>query len=131
MLFRSLLDVDDFKNYNDNYGHIDGDRVLAGLADVIREGIRGVDSAYRYGGEEFVVIFPETEPEEARMVAERLRKSFELTTFIPRPETRVNMTISIGGGCYHTGEGLTTFVKRIDEAMYSAKNLGKNQVVFV
>ena len=126
-----LLDVDNFKNYNDTYGHIDGDRVLAGLADVIREGIRGVDSAYRYGGEEFIVIFPETEPEEARVVAERLRNAFELTTFLPRPDSRVNMTISIGGGCYHTGEDLTTFVKRIDEAMYSAKNLGKNRVVFV
>lgn len=126
-----LLDVDNFKIFNDTYGHIDGDRVLAGLADVIREGIRGVDSAYRYGGEEFIVIFPETEPEEARVVAERLRKSFELTTFLPRPDTRVNMTISIGGGCYHTGEDLTTFVKRVDEAMYSAKNLGKNRVVFV
>jgi diguanylate cyclase (GGDEF)-like protein/PAS domain S-box-containing protein len=126
-----LMDVDNFKNFNDTYGHIDGDRVLARLADVIREGIRGVDSAYRYGGEEFIVIFPETEPEEARVVAERLRKSFELTTFLPRPDSRVNMTISIGGGCYHTGEDLTTFVKRIDEAMYKAKNLGRNRVIFV
>jgi diguanylate cyclase (GGDEF)-like protein len=101
------------------------------LADVIREGIRGVDSAYRYGGEEFIVILPETEPAEARVVAERLRKAFEMTTFLPRPDVGVNMTISIGGGCYHRDEDVTTFVKRIDEAMYSAKNLGKNRVVFV
>lgn len=126
-----LLDVDNFKNFNDTYGHIDGDRVLAGLAEVIRKGIREVDSAYRYGGEEFIVILPETEPEEARVVAERLRTNFEQTTFSPRPDTRVNMTISIGGGCYHTEEDVTTFVKRIDEAMYTAKRLGKNRVVFV
>lgn len=126
-----LLDVDNFKNFNDTYGHIDGDQVLAGLAEVIREGIRGVDSAYRYGGEEFIVILPETEAEEARLVAERLREAFELTRFTPRPGTVVNMTISVGGGCHQTGEDLTTFIKRVDEAMYSAKKLGKNRVVFV
>lgn len=126
-----LLDVDDFKNFNDTYGHIDGDRVLAELANVIREGIRGVDSAYRYGGEEFIVLLPETEPAEALGVAERLRKCFEQTGFLPRPDTPVNMTISIGGGCYSTEEDLTTFVKRVDEAMYTAKKLGKNRVVFV
>ncbi len=126
-----LLDVDNFKNFNDTYGHIDGDRVLARLADVIRDEIREVDSAYRYGGEEFIVLFPETDPEEAQVVAERLRSAFELITFTPRPNTGVNMTISIGGGFYHLGEDLTTFFKRIDEAMYTAKMFGKNQVVFV
>lgn len=126
-----LLDVDDFKKFNDTYGHIDGDRVLAKLADVIREEIRIVDSAYRYGGEEFTVIFPETEPKEARIVAERIRKSFEETGFSPSPGVTVNMTISIGGGSYHAGEDLISFVKRVDEAMYEAKKLGKNRSVFV
>lgn len=126
-----LLDVDNFKIFNDSYGHIDGDRVLARLADVIREGIRGVDSAYRYGGEEFIVLFPETEPGEAVIVAERIRQSFEQTTFSPANGICVNMTISIGGGSYHFGEDLTSFVKRIDGAMYEAKRLGRNRVVFV
>lgn len=96
----------------------------------IREGIRGVDSAYRCVGEEFIVILPETDPEDVRVVAEGLRKAFELTTFLPRPGTCVNMTISIGGG-YNREEDVTTFVKRIDEAMYAAKKPGKNRVVFV
>lgn len=125
-----LLDVDDFKRFNDTYGHIDGDRVLAKLADVIRDEIRIVDSAYRYGGEEFIVIFPETEPKEAEIVAERIRKAFEKTIFSPAPGSTVNMTISIGGGSYRSGEDLTSFVKRIDEAMYEAKKLGKNRSVF-
>lgn len=126
-----LLDVDNFKGFNDTYGHIDGDRVLAGLADVIRDSIRGVDSAYRYGGEEFIVLFPETEPGEAAIVAERIRRTFEQTIFSPEDGVCVKMTISIGGGSYHGGEDLTSFVKRIDAAMYEAKRLGKNRVVFV
>ncbi len=126
-----LLDVDNFKRYNDTYGHLEGDHVLAGLAEVIRNEIRGADSAYRYGGEEFIVIFPETEPAEAMVVAERLRAAFEATVFSPFPGEEARTSISIGGGCYHPNEGLTAFVKRVDEAMYRAKNCGKNRVLFV
>jgi diguanylate cyclase (GGDEF)-like protein len=126
-----LLDVDNFKRYNDTYGHLEGDQVLAGLAEVIQSKIRGADSAYRYGGEEFIVIFPETEPSEAKVVAERLRASFEATVFSPLPGEEARTSISIGGGCYRPEEGLAAFVKRVDEAMYRAKNCGKNRVVFV
>jgi diguanylate cyclase (GGDEF)-like protein len=126
-----LLDVDNFKRYNDTYGHLEGDNVLAGLAEVIRSGIRGADSAYRYGGEEFIVIFPETEPADAQIVAERLRRAFEAKVYSPLPGEEARTSISVGGGCYRQDEGLTAFVKRIDEAMYRAKNCGKNRVVFV
>jgi diguanylate cyclase (GGDEF)-like protein len=98
---------------------------------VIRSEIRGADSAYRYGGEEFIVIFPETEPSEAKVVAERLRAAFESTVFSPQPGEEARTSISIGGGRYQPKEGLTAFVKRVDEAMYLAKNCGKNRVVFV
>jgi diguanylate cyclase (GGDEF)-like protein len=126
-----LLDVDDFKRFNDTYGHLEGDRVLAGLAEVIRAEIRGSDSAYRYGGEEFIVLFPETDPDESQVVAERLRQAFADRLFTPAPGERIHMTISIGGGGYHSGEDLTTFVKRIDKAMYKAKSHGRNCVIFV
>jgi diguanylate cyclase (GGDEF)-like protein len=125
-----LLDVDNFKQYNDTYGHLEGDHVLAGLAEVILREIRGADSAYRYGGEEFLVIFPETDPAEALVVAERLRQAFERTVFTPVPGEEVRTSISIGGGSYRPEEGLAAFVKRVDEAMYRAKNCGKNRVVF-
>jgi len=125
-----LMDVDNFKQFNDTYGHLEGDRVLALLAEVIRREIRGVDSAFRYGGEEFVVIFPETEPAEARVVAERLRKAFAGTRFNPEPGEEVRMTISIGGGRFHHEEELISFIKRVDQAMYMAKRSGKNRVLF-
>jgi diguanylate cyclase (GGDEF)-like protein/PAS domain S-box-containing protein len=126
-----LLDVDNFKKFNDSYGHLEGDRVLAGLAEVIRAEIRGSDSAYRYGGEEFIVIFPETVPGESCIVAERLRLSFAERQFTPAPGELVSITISIGGGSYQPGEGLIPFVKRIDAAMYKAKKQGKNRVIFI
>jgi len=126
-----LLDVDNFKHFNDTYGHLEGDHVLAALADVIRNGIRGADSAYRYGGEEFIVIFPETEPADALVVAERLRQAFEGSVFSPLPNEEVRATISIGGGSYRPEEGVTAFAKRVDAAMYLAKDGGKNRVVFV
>ena len=126
-----LLDVDNFKRFNDTYGHLEGDHVLAGLAEVIKAEIRGSDSAYRYGGEEFIVLFPETTPEDSKVVAERLRQAFSERTFTPAPGEHVNITISIGGGSYISGEGLVSFVKRIDAAMYLAKKLGKNRVLFV
>lgn len=126
-----LLDVDNFKNFNDTYGHLEGDRVLAGLAEVIRAEIRASDSAYRYGGEEFIVLIPETVPDESLVVTERLRQAFAECVFTPAPGVRVHMTVSIGGGSYYPEEGLIPFVKRIDKAMYKAKRLGKNCVFFM
>ncbi len=123
-----LLDIDNFKGYNDTYGHLEGDRVLAVLADVIRANLRSADSAYRYGGEEFTVILPETEGESALLVAERLRKSFEDTVLTPLPRSEVHMTVSVGVTQYFPGEEDTVFIKRADSAMYTAKTSGKNRV---
>lgn len=126
-----LLDVDNFKVFNDTYGHLEGDRVLATLAEVIMAEIRSTDTAYRYGGEEFIILLPETSPGESRIVAERLRRAFSERVFVPDSGKKVTMTISIGGGDYHTGEELIPFLKRVDAAMYKAKRLGRNRVFFV
>jgi diguanylate cyclase (GGDEF)-like protein len=123
-----LLDIDNFKGYNDTYGHLEGDRVLAVLAEVIRENLRSADSAYRYGGEEFTVILPETEGENAVPVAERLRKEFEGTVLSPLPRSEVHMTVSVGVTQYFPGEEDSVFIKRADSAMYTAKTSGKNRV---
>jgi diguanylate cyclase (GGDEF)-like protein/PAS domain S-box-containing protein len=123
-----LLDIDNFKGYNDTYGHLEGDKALRALSDAIRKNLRVCDSAYRYGGEEFTVLLPETEGENAFTAAERLRKDFEDEILTPLPGSEVHLTVSIGVSRYVPDEQPSTFLKRVDEGMYKAKKLGKNRV---
>jgi diguanylate cyclase (GGDEF)-like protein len=125
-----LMDIDDFKKYNDSYGHPEGDKVLRTLSRVLKKGLRDSDTSCRYGGEEFTVLLPETTGKNALMVAERLRSSFEKEVLAPLPESEVHMTISIGISEYIPAEESKSFLRRADEAMYDAKNNGKNQSVF-
>jgi diguanylate cyclase (GGDEF)-like protein len=124
-----LLDIDNFKGFNDTYGHPEGDKVLKVLSDVIRRNIRDSDTACRYGGEEFTVLLPETEVESAFIVADRIRKDFEEVTLSPDAGSRVHMTISVGVSSYRADEQATEFLKRVDGAMYDAKSKGKNRVI--
>lgn len=125
-----LLDIDDFKNFNDTYGHLEGDKVLMRIGQVIRRCLRKTDSGYRYGGEEFTVILPETQGEAATALAERIRREFEHELFSPQPEMALGKTVSIGVTQYVPGEELSIFLKRADECMYKAKKNGKNRVSF-
>jgi len=125
-----LLDVDNFKIYNDTYGHLAGDKVLAKLGQVIRSSIRKTDAGYRYGGEEFTVILTETPGQNAVVAAERLRKRFADEIFFPVPLEPVRVTVSVGIANYRDGEEITSFVKRADQNMYEAKGNGKNCVYF-
>ena len=124
-----LLDIDNFKHYNDSYGHPAGDKVLADLGEILLECIRRTDTAFRYGGEEFTVILPETKDEGAVMVAERIRERFEAEAFSPEPNETIHNTVSIGVAQYKPGEDLKSLVKRADTAMYDAKRQGKNRVI--
>jgi diguanylate cyclase (GGDEF)-like protein len=126
-----LIDIDNFKQHNDTYGHMEGDKVLGCLGKVVRECLRKTDSAYRYGGEEFTVILPETKGEDAINVAERIRQGFEAEILSPRPNKAVRNTVSIGASQYETKEELEAFIKRADKAMYMAKEQGKNRVHLV
>ena len=124
-----LLNVDDFKRFNDTYGHLAGDGVLLALADMIRACLRRSDSAYRFGGEEFVVLLPETELDEARVVAERMRAGFARLSHEPKPGARVKSSVSVGVTCFRADESASDCIRRADKAMYAAKQKGKNCVV--
>ncbi|HVU22287.1 MAG TPA: diguanylate cyclase, partial [Rhizomicrobium sp.] len=126
-----IMDIDYFKSVNDNYGHDVGDEVLREFAKRIGANIRGIDLACRYGGEEFVVVMPETDAAFAYAVSERLRKSIETTPVeITRAPGKLSITVSIGiassEGPSDTSEGL---LRRADQALYRAKRNGRNRVV--
>ena len=124
-----MMDVDRFKQYNDTYGHLNGDAVLSELGRTIRNLIRDADSAYRYGGEEFIIILPESNREEAARVAERIRLAFFEHTFFPAPGTGVHVSISLGVTSYVYGESVSDLVDRADQNMYAAKKSGRNTTV--
>jgi len=124
-----VLDIDHFKLYNDTYGHLSGDSVLSELGRVIRNLVRESDSAYRYGGEEFIIVLPGTNREEAARVAERIRTTFFEHAFFPRAGTEVHVSISLGVTSFIAGESVSDFVDRADQNMYAAKKCGRNTTV--
>ncbi len=123
-----LFDIDHFKAYNDKYGHLEGDKVLAKIGQIIRSCLRRMDTACRYGGEEFTVILPEINSEEAIHVAKRIREAVENEIFLPEPEAKVTVTVSIGVTEYHPDEKISTFVQKADKAMYASKEKGRNTI---
>lgn len=127
-----MLDVDDFKNLNDTYGHLVGDRVLRAIANVIKAQVRGVDTAARYGGEEMAVILPRTEMVGAYNLAERIREAIaELRiTTDDDPPRALGVTASLGIAAFpesKANDGVD-LVRRADKALYRAKKTGKNRV---
>jgi len=126
-----MLDIDYFKSINDNYGHDAGDDVLREFAVRIRKSIRGIDLACRYGGEEFVIVMPETDLHVAGMIAERLRRAIAGEPFaINKGSKRITVTISVGlSTLERKGEAVSDVLKRADDALYRAKHDGRNRVV--
>jgi diguanylate cyclase (GGDEF)-like protein len=122
-----LLDVDRFKQYNDTHGHLEGDKILSRVGEVIRECLRKSDSAYRYGGDEFIVILPNTHGKEAKKVAERITVSFPRQDSGDIPDGTVQTTLSVGVVEYEEGEELSRLVSRADQTMYTAKKQGGNR----
>jgi diguanylate cyclase (GGDEF)-like protein len=125
-----MLDADDFKAFNDAYGHVTGDAALADLGSIIRGRVREVDVVARYGGEEFSVILPETDAAGAFVVAEKIREAVELHHFVDdNGERSCHLTVSIGLGTFpahaNDKDGL---LREADDALYHAKNGGKNRV---
>jgi len=122
-----LLDIDFFKRINDTWGHSTGDMVLREFAQTVQRQIRDTDSFGRYGGEEFLLMLPETSIEEAFRMAERVRTSVEKMAFAALPALRT--TVSIGVAQFRPGETIAQTVARADEALYLAKSGGRNCVV--
>jgi len=117
-----MLDVDNFKRYNDSHGHVEGDRVLKKIGEIIKHSIRhNVDSGYRYGGDEFASLLIGASLEQALTIAERIRLTIEEAGF-------EDITVSVGLAEFQDGFDLERFVKSADDAMYVAKHSGGNRV---
>lgn len=120
-----IADVDHFKEVNDTYGHNIGDEILAKVAMLIQGKIRETDILARWGGEEFVILLPETDEAGAQQLAEKLRKLIELHAF-----TSVSTMTSSFGVCQYSGNATEKeFIYKADTALYQAKKLGRNRVV--
>ncbi|MDR3210841.1 MAG: GGDEF domain-containing protein [Planctomycetota bacterium] len=121
-----MLDIDYFKRINDAYGHVNGDRILKGVANKIKDSIRGDDFAARYGGEEFVVIFPCCDLTGAHIISERIRKNVANTVF---SLDNLNLKITISGGLAQVEKTrVDRLIEDADNALYVAKNSGRNRV---
>ncbi len=123
----AFIDIDHFKIINDSYGHDCGDQALKSVANCIKESIRGCDVAYRYGGEEFVVLLSNTDIQGATLLAERIRSAIEQHTLAYGMEI-IKLTASIGVSSLHGNDTTDSFIKRADDAMYQAKEKGRNQI---
>jgi diguanylate cyclase (GGDEF)-like protein len=120
-----MIDVDNFKLFNDRYGHIAGDRVLVAVAEALREYLRPTDLVARFGGDEFAVLLPDLMVKQARQTAERIRQ--QIAALSPASLSTA-ITVSIGIASKTDDDDVATLVQRADAAMYDAKEAGRNRV---
>jgi diguanylate cyclase (GGDEF)-like protein len=124
-----MLDIDHFKHYNDSYGHQAGDCALAAVGSALGENIRPYDYAVRYGGEEFILILPDTTASDARIIAERIRELLRNTDIFARDGNRLpHITMSMGLAELKTHQTMSTLIEAADAALYRAKHAGRDCV---
>ena len=123
-----MLDIDHFKQINDNYGHVIGDTVLKNFADCVTDCIRRSDAIFRYGGEEFAIMLRNTELDGAELLAERMRKKVEETLF-KYDSVKLSITVSIGVTQQLDQDDCNSLIDRADKQLYKAKQAGRNQVI--
>ncbi|MBX9651923.1 MAG: GGDEF domain-containing protein [Xanthobacteraceae bacterium] len=126
-----LIDIDHFKKFNDNFGHVVGDQVIRLVAKVLRERVRDKDLPARYGGEELIAVLPGAELAACRTVAERIRRAIAECKITRRSTGEVipSITVSIGVAQFQLGESMTDLIDRCDRALYQAKRNGRNCIV--
>jgi len=125
-----MLDLDHFKKLNDKYGHLSGDEVLCYFGKLLRQNIRASDSAFRYGGEEFTLIMPDTMANEAFKVAERIRlELFEKAFLLRGAPSSVHASVSIGIALLRPSEDASNLLNRADGVLYEAKDQGRNRTI--
>jgi len=125
-----ILDIDFFKKYNDTWGHLEGDKVLMNIGRIINACMRSMDTAYRYGGEEFTILLPETGLKKACVVGARIKDSIAQEIFTPEEGKTQQVTVSIGASELKDGEDFTSFIKRTDKALYKSKETGRNKLTY-
>ena len=124
-----MVDADHFKNVNDTYGHIVGDKVLTHIASTLKSGLRECDIVARYGGEEFLILLPDTNSSQASLPLNRLRQRLAESTYVHNG-LRIKMSISIGIATMSSvDEDAIDTIHRADNALYLAKRSGRNKVV--
>ncbi|MCK5461055.1 GGDEF domain-containing protein [Candidatus Gracilibacteria bacterium] len=121
------LDLDHFKKINDTHGHLAGDEVLKSISETIKKSIRKTDLAVRYGGEEFIIVLPNTSGEESKNFAERLRKNIE-QNMVNFGNKTIKVTASLGVAELKKGETEKNLLCKADKALYSSKGNGRNQI---
>jgi diguanylate cyclase (GGDEF)-like protein len=129
----AMIDLDFFKKYNDLNGHVAGDRLLRRFGTILKEGVRDYDIVGRFGGEEFIIIFPETSAREAFKVCERIRQTMEQTNFYGQdkmPNKRITVSIGIAEVPPKRRMKRDTIVHKADKLLYEAKSTGRNQVLY-
>ncbi|QUH24690.1 GGDEF domain-containing protein [Serpentinicella alkaliphila] len=120
-----MIDIDNFKQINDTYGHIVGDNCIKNVVDIMQNSVRKADYIGRYGGDEFLVVLPNTSSDEAKSIAEKLR-----TKIIQQSD--YNITISVGIACYpEDGNKTTELIEKADKGLYASKRKGKNSVCYI
>lgn len=126
-----MADIDHFKQFNDNYGHLTGDRVLRYVSNQLRQCLKGHDKPFRYGGEEFAVILPKTALHGAATLAEQIRQDLSGNELKNKSsgQSYGHISISIGVAQFRNGEDATDLIHRVDKALYKAKQTGRNRVM--
>lgn len=122
-----IIDIDFFKSVNDTYGHLVGDKILVKITELIKSNLRSSDTLFRWGGEEFIILSLETHKEEAINIAQKIRKHIKEETL----EIIGTKTISVGVTTNHEGDDINSIIKRADEALYIAKNSGRDCVKYI